>query len=451
MRICKDTDRDNMATIRKIILVLLDGLGDRSYKVLGGRTPLQAAETPHLDQMARLGGNGLYHASIPGQCLPSETAHYLLFGYDLEMFPGRGLLEAVGAGVPFDDDDVLCLAHLAGMTVKEGVPVLTAGRKDIKGSQEELARLYSAIRSFEAHGILCELHQIARNDAILILRGEVSPHVTDSDPMVPGMAMARVFPEEPNPEPKRAARTARALNAYLNHCHHVLKAHDENRLRETRRFRRANFLATQRCGRRIPQLPFSERWGMQGMLIGSGVMYGGLAKELGLTFRVARDGEDPGKDLRERIDLALGDDSHAFFHVHTKVPDQAAHSGDPLQKRDAISALDRGLDKLMQAVMERDDILVVATADHSTPSRSSLIHSGEPVPVVILGPGVRRDRVQVFDEVSAASGCLGFLKGEELMLTILNYADRSALFGHRLGRVQNYYLSCTYEPFKVIR
>ena len=451
MRICKDTDRDNMTTVRKIILVLLDGLGDRSCEELGGQTPLQAAETPHLDQMARLGGNGLYHASISGQCLPSETAHYLLFGYDLETFPGRGLLEAVGAGVPFDDDDVLCLAHLVEMTVKGGVPVLRAGRKDIEGSQEELGRLYSAIRSFEAHGVFCELHHIARNDAILLLRGEVSPHVTDSDPMVLGMAMARVFPEEPNPEPKRAARTARALNAYLNHCHHTLSAHDENRLRETRKFRRANFLATQRCGRRIPRLPFSERWGMQGMLIGSGVMYGGLARELGLTFREVRDGADPGEDLRERIDLALTDDSHVFFHVHTKVPDQAAHSGDPLRKRDAISALDRGLDGLVQAVMKRDDILAVVTADHSTPSRSSLIHSGEPVPLVILGPGVRRDGVQVFDEVHAASGCLGFLKGGELMLTILNYADRSALFGHRLGKTQRPYLSHNYKPFKVTK
>lgn len=433
------------------MLVLLDGLGDRSYKVLGGKTPLQAAETPHLDRMARLGGNGLYHASISGQCLPSETAHYLLFGYDLEMFPGRGLLEAVGAGVPSDDDDVLCLAHLAEMTVKEGVPVLRAGRKDIEGSREELARLYSVIRSFEAQGVSCELHQIARNDAILLLRGEVSPHVTDSDPMIPGMAVARVFPKEPNPEPKRAARTAHALNAYLNHCYHALNAHDENRLRESLKFRRANFLATQRCGRRVPQVPFSERWGMQGMLIGSGVMYGGLAMELGLTFQDVRDGEDPGEDLRERIDLALADDSHEFFHVHTKAPDQAAHSGDPLRKRDAISALDRGLDGLAKAVMERDDILVVITADHSTPSRSPLIHSGEPVPVVMLGPGVRRDGVRVFDEVSAASGCLGFLKGEELILTILNYADRSALFGHRLGKVQNPYLSHTYEPFTVTK
>ncbi|NQT68084.1 MAG: hypothetical protein HQ552_00720 [Desulfobacteraceae bacterium] len=87
----------------KIILILLDGLGDRSYKVLDGLTPLQAASTLNLNRLAYLGSNGLFHPLSPGQCLPSETAHYLLFGYDLINFPGRGLLEAVGECVKFDE------------------------------------------------------------------------------------------------------------------------------------------------------------------------------------------------------------------------------------------------------------------------------------------------------------------------------------------------------------
>ena len=99
----------------KIILVLLDGLGDRTYSVLQDLTPLQAAITPNLDRLARIGSNGLFHAGLLGQCLPSETAHYLLFGYDLEDFPGGGLLEAVGDNIPFEGQDVLCLSHLSGV------------------------------------------------------------------------------------------------------------------------------------------------------------------------------------------------------------------------------------------------------------------------------------------------------------------------------------------------
>lgn len=433
----------------KIILVLLDGLGDRSYKVLNHQTPLQAASTPNLDRLALLGSNGLFHAALPGQCLPSETAHYLLFGYDLETFPGRGLLEAVGEGVAFDDSDVLCLAHLSGVTWENSVPILTQGRDEIEGDAEEIGQLLAAITSYEAHGISFRLHQTRRNDAILILSGQVSPYVSDSDPIVFGRPMARIYPLSDNPEPDQAGRTAKALNEYLSYSHRVLASHELNRIRQAGNFSPANFLATQRCGRRIVQEPFDQRWGLSGMLIASPSVYGGLAHELGLTFVRVKDGKDPGQDLRERIRLGLSDRSHDFVHVHTKVPDEAAHTGDPKRKEAAISALDLGLDELVKAAESTDDLLVVVTADHSTPSISTLIHSGEPVPVALVGPTVRRDDVVSFDEVSAARGCLGFLRGRELMLTILNHVDRSCLLGHQLGSRKRPYVPSTYEPFKL--
>ena len=433
----------------KIILVLLDGLGDRSYEILDHRTPLQAASTPNLDRLARMGSNGLFHAALPGQCLPSEMAHYLLFGYDLKTFPGRGLLEAVGEGVAFDDSDVLCLVHLAGVTWQNGVPILSQGRDDIKGDAQEIGELFAAITPYETHGIGFRLHQTRRNDAILILSGQVSPYVSDSDPMVCGRATARILPLAQNPEPEQAARTADALNEYLSYCHKVLTTHEVNRIRRARNLHTANFLATQRCGRRLVQEPFHQRWGLSGMLIASVSLYGGLAHELGLTFVQAKDGPDPGQDLRERIRLALTDSSHDFIHVHTKVPDEAAHTGGPKRKQAAIAASDRGLDELVKAAESRDDLLIVVTADHSTPSISPLIHSGEPVPLTLVGPTVRRDRVNAFDEVSAATGCLGFLRGRDLMLTVLNHADRSSLLSHCLGNVQRPYVPNGYEPFEL--
>jgi 2,3-bisphosphoglycerate-independent phosphoglycerate mutase len=82
---------------------------------------------------------------------------------------------------------------------------------------------------------------------------------------------------------------------------------------------------------------------------------------------------------------------------------------------------------------------------------SSLIHSGEPVPVTLVGNTIRRDAVDAFDEVRAASGCLGLLRGQELMLTILNHADRSVLLGHRLGGEETRYVPKNYEPFKLTK
>jgi 2,3-bisphosphoglycerate-independent phosphoglycerate mutase len=185
------------------------------------------------------------------------------------------------------------------------------------------------------------------------------------------------------------------------------------------------------------------------MVVASGAVFKGLAQELGLDFRLAADSDDPGGDLRSRIHLALEDRGHDFIHIHTKAADEAAHSGDPLQKTSVIGGLDDGLEELVQRAAEDDDLLVAVVSDHSTPSVSSLIHSGEPVPVTVAGPGVRRDAVSRFDEIHGAGGCLGFLRGEELLRILLNYADRSVLEGHRLGpRVRAYYPS-VYDPFRL--
>jgi len=428
----------------KIILILLDGLGDRAYPELSHRTPLQAAKTPNLDRLAALGSNGLFHASHPGQCLPSEIAHYLLFGYDLKDFPGRGLLEAIGEDVSFEDEDVLCLAHLCRIEWREGVAILTRGRDDISGTREEFGRVYSLISRFEADTIRIRLEHTRRNDAILVLSGPVSDRISDSDPMRTGSPIASVEPLAAVSS-KHAERTATFLNAYLRHCHEILNDPVKNPYQHTLP---ANFLVTQRSGKYRPQNTFYDRWGLRGAMIASPSVYAGLARVIGLDFIPAIDTASPGKDLSERIAQAITDTDHDFVHVHTKVADEAAHTGDPQHKREMISRLDSGLDEIFNAIQGRDDILLAITADHSTPSGSPLIHSGEPVPVLICGPNVRRDNVNIFDEIEAGHGCLGMLRGHELLAMLLNYANRSALYSHRLGSEDRPYVSLNYHPFK---
>jgi 2,3-bisphosphoglycerate-independent phosphoglycerate mutase len=433
----------------KIIWVLLDGLGDRACKALDYRTPLQAAVTPHLDILARLGSNGLYHASDIGQCLPSEAAHFLMFGYSLEEFPGRALLEAVGKGVFFDDRDVLFMAHLCNAPWQDGVPFLRLGRKEIERNPVGLEELYGAISAHETDGIRFRLEQTRPNDGILIASGGASPWVSDSDPMVAGRALARIHPLSETSESGSAEKTAGALNRFLSRCHRILRDHPVNQQRRDRGVPPADFLVTLRPGRRARQVSFEKRWGVRGMVIASGAVFKGLAHELGLTFVPSEDSSEPGKDLRDRIHLALEDRQHDFIHVHTKAADEAAHSGGPIRKREVIAGLDSGLVDLVQAVKHREDLLVAVGADHSTPSGSAMIHSGEPVPVTLVGPGVRRDRITAFDEVSAAAGCLGTLRGKDLLLMLLNYADRSILRGHRLGPAEGAYFPTAYEPFRL--
>lgn len=426
----------------KVILVLLDGVGDRSYPELDNRTPLEAARKPNMDRLAAMGGNGLYHASTLGECLPSENAHFFLFGYEREKFPGRGLIEAVGYGVPFEDNDVLCLSHFSKIRLKDGAPLLLQGRDAVKGTSEDLQKLYRQVSFFEANDLHFKLYQTGRNDGIIVIRGEVSPYVSDSDPIHWGKKIARVMPIHGNPEPEKAQRTAEALNLYLRYCRQQLK---QSGLSST-----ANYLLTQRCGRRIPLTSFYDLWGMKPMMIASSALYAGLAHEMGFTFVRVNDTGNPGKDLKERIRLALDDPDHDFIHVHTKMTDEISHKGkNAVLKKEIIEDLDAGLDELLEAVPAQMDLLVVVTGDHSTPCQSLLVHSGEAVPVLFAGSKVRRDRVDRFDEISAASGCLGLIRGRELMQMILNSSDRAILAGLCLGDTIRAYLPSDYPPFPV--
>ena len=424
----------------KFILVLLDELGDRSYASLGFKTPLQAARTSNLDKLAVLGANGLYHAFFSGQSLPSESAHFLMFGYSLTDFPGRGLLKAVSEGIKFDDQDVIIQAHLCNVIRKRGGLILKKGKDEIKGNKKEIKRLFQTLGPYEIDNIGFKIQQTGHNDALLILKGQVSPYISDSDPITPGLPMAKIVPLENNPEPRSATITARALNRYLSHCYQLLR-HLQHHLG-------ANFLATQRAGRRRIQTSFQYKWGLKGKIITSASVLGGLAEELGMDLVKVKDSSDPGDDLKRRIRLALDETNCDFIHVHIKVPNETAHNDDPNLKRRQIERLDSGIEELLTAINKRSDILVAITADHSTPSQSAGIHSGEPVPVMFVGRTVRRDAVRHFDEVSAATGGLGILKGSEILHVAINCLDRGVLSGHRLGATEVPFFPPPYEPFE---
>ena len=411
------------------LLILLDGLGDRAHAQLGNRTPLQAAKTPFLDRLAAIGGTGLYHASRFGQPLPSENAHFSLFGGTPEEFPGRGPLEALGANVDLGPEDVAVLSHFAHVMV-DAQNRLFLKRDKATVEPDECRDLFEAVPPFEQDGIRITHHPVGGLFGVLRLTGPVSPHITDTNPMVDGRPIPAVLPLREHADDPTAQGTARALRVFLTDAFHRLEASPVNRERLARGLPPVTGLVTQRAGRLTSCPPFRARYGLRGLSIASGAMYAGLARFTGMDFHRAKDTDDPGRDLAERIGLArqkLAD--YDFIHVHTKAPDQAAHTKDPVAKVRAIESLDRGLASALGPLADDPSLLLAVTADHSTPSCGPLIHSGEPVPLLLVGDGVRRDPVDSFDEISVAGGCLGCMRGRELLLTILNHLDKARMEG----------------------
>ena len=179
-------------------------------------------------------------------------------------------------------------------------------------------------------------------------------------------------------------------------------------------------------------------------------MYGGLCEFLGIDTKRVQDTDNGERDLTERLNLAIEHlDRYDFIHIHTKIPDQAAHTKDPLKKKAAIESADRALGKSLSRLLDIPDLLVIVTSDHSTPSGGPLIHSGEAVPITLVGPNIRRDRVDQFDEIHCAAGSLGILREAEFMYTVLNCLDRAKLAGIMDTPVNQPYWPGPSLPFRI--
>ncbi|MCU0580041.1 MAG: phosphoglycerate mutase, partial [Desulfobacterota bacterium] len=211
----------------RCILVILDGLGDKGHPVLGGRTPLQAARTPNLDRLAALGMNGLYHAWLQGVALPSEMAHFLMFGYEREEFPGRGLIEALGEGLTMDRGEVALLARLFSAVEQQDRLVIDIYEPPFDPAERR--GLLEAVRIFRDEDIEIEFVPTRALQGLAVLRGAVSVDVTDSNPIHPGRPLMEVLPLKGREDDEAAQRTARVLTSYVKWCHRQLSEHPVNR------------------------------------------------------------------------------------------------------------------------------------------------------------------------------------------------------------------------------
>lgn len=411
----------------RCILAILDGLGDRGQETFQGKTPLHAAYTPNLDRIASAGMNGLYHSSEQGVPMPSETAHFLIFGYNREEFPGRGAIEAIGEGKRISVKDVAVLCHLCSVEQKGPHLLMKYGCPEM--DEDEALRLKDSISTFSHNGIRCRLLHSKGIHGFLVLSGPVSEQITDSDPIYEGRMITKVLPVSTKRVSARSQSTAEMMNKYLKWCNERLSGHEINKKRADEGLLPVNALVTQRAGKRKKLMPFRKKWGLRGLSISSGPIYWGLCSELGMDVLKVKDTGNIEKDMADRLSLAHQAREYDFVHVHTKMPDEAGHTKNPGYKREVIESIDRAFSYAVHQIVPDRESLLVVSADHSTASSGIMIHTGETVPLCMAGRYVRKDKVEEFNEISCARGGLGIVKGKEMMYLILNFLDRAKLDG----------------------
>jgi 2,3-bisphosphoglycerate-independent phosphoglycerate mutase len=394
-----------------IVVVLLDGLGDRAHDALGGRTGNEAARTPALDALCARGSSGVLYAIGPGRAPSSEVAHWSLLGYGSDEFPGRAVFEAVGRGQPVSAEHVFAYAALRPAERRDDGWWLT-GRPDPARDAEEAERLVERCDGIELDGLRFSLEHVWRGEAILRISGGADERVTDSDAFFRDRhALLRPQPLVPDAE-----RTARAAEAWMREVIRRLEGE------------RFNVITLKWWGRPTAVPSFLERHGVGGSFIGDSAFLRGLGAYVGLEPVHAPETDDPVDDLRRRLERVQDrlDGGDTFVFVHQKATDAAGHTKDPVVKRDTIAKLDAAL-----VGLPLESAIVCVTGDHATPASPEVIHSGDPVPFVVAGPGVRADGVTEFGELTCARGILGALRGPDVMPVLLNAADRPLFLGSR--------------------
>ncbi len=403
--------------MKKILLVVLDGLGDRKNDLLGGLTPLQAAYRPNLNELVRRGMGGLMYPVEKGIVCGSDTSHLSLLGYDpREVYTGRGPFEAIGLGIDVRPGDIAFRANFATRSSSGKISDRRAGR--FIPDSDRLAKSLC----MKVDGVEFIVKEGVEHRAALVMRGDgLSPEVTDSDPHVTG-----VEPKGVAPLSDRAQKTADILNSYLEKAREILDSHDVNSKRISEGKPSANELLVRGAGA-VPYLePFPSRYSVKAACLAGVPLISGIAKLAGLDILKFKGATGTvNTDYVGKIHTVISAlEKYDFVLLNIKATDIAGHDKSPELKRDVIQKIDSAIRPLFSIL---DKTVICITGDHSTPA-STGEHSGDPLPVLFATRGIRQNDVRQFDEVSCSRGNLSLLSGN-IMNMLLQLSDRLEKYG----------------------
>lgn len=422
-----------MTDQHRILLVLLDGLGDVPAASLNNMTPAEAARTPLLDQLAAQGVNGLHVPFGPGRATSSEVSHWSLFGFENIPFIGRAALEGLGQGLALPSETALFQVALRnGQQTAGGIQL---GARAKRGDDEEDARkLFAALNHRKVDELEFELMPLRTGEAVLTIHGAETADVSDSDslfdewhPWMQPLPLTRAVDQA------AATKVASALTTWLLEGREILQAHAVNTARRARSASVLDTPVSKWASWIDPALPaFAELNGISGAQVTDTALYRGFAAALKMPYTdIPYDKTEPAADMTKRLAAAEALlERNTFVHLHIKATDEAGHQKNPELKKKVLEATEQGFEKLREIARHS---VVAITGDHATPSSGPLLHSGDPTPLTICGPGIRPDSVERFGECHAANGGLSQLAAKDVMPLLAAYANRPFFLGHRPG------------------
>ena len=386
----------------KIVFLVMDGLGGLP-RPQDGLTEVEAASTPHLDELAEESICGLQIPVGSGITPGSGPGHLGLFGYDpIRYQVVRGVLAANGIGFALQDDDIAARGNFCTIDDQGIITDRRAGRISTEKNQELCERLRSKVSHSDVELFF---ETVKEHRLLLVLRGKnLSSDLIDTDPQETGK---KPFPAKATSS--EATRTAEIVQMIADQIREILK--DEHP---------ANMVLFRGFSKKPCWPRMNECFGLKAAAIAGYPMYRGLSKIIGMDIL------ETGASMEEEFStLEKHWDEYDFFYLHVKKTDSYGEDGNFEEKMRIIEEVDRYLPRLRAL---NPDVIVV-TGDHSTPSALAF-HSWHPVPVMIWSKICRKDSVSSFGERACISGGLGpRLPAVDLMPIALANAHRLDKFG----------------------
>ena len=385
----------------KLMVILGDGMADLPIEELQGKSPLQAAEKPNMDRLARLGRSGLALTVPDGFPPGSDVANLSVVGYDPRRFyTGRAPLEAASMGVHLEKGDVAFRCNL--VTIEDGIMEdYSAGHISTEEARELIESLKPLMPEERLYAGVSYRH------LLVLQKGAEAVYTPPHD-----------ISDQPVADHLPRGEGAEQLLELMEAAKPVLARHPLNlkRIKENKRPANAIWLWGQGPAPSMPS--FLDLYGLTGAMISAVDLLRGIAVYAGLEVI-----EVPGAtgtidtNYSGKVKGAIDALSrHDFAYLHIEAPDEASHAGDLEGKIRAIELLDQ---KVVGPVVEGldksgEEWRILLLPDHATPI-SIKTHSREPVPFVIMGKEIEPDGVDRFDEQSAKQGGYGRVDATSLI------------------------------------
>ena len=414
----------------KIVFVLLDGVGDLPHPDLEGKTPLEAAITPNMDRLARNGSMGQVISVGKGIAPESDIAVFNMLGYKFEHinYAGRGVIEAIGVGIDFQDGDLALRGNFATLDKEGRIIDRRAGRKIEREDVENIAKEIEQKIKFSNSNASVVVAPTIGHRVVVKLRDSkpLSSEISNTDPAyarIDGMGVAKAVGDFlkiekciPLEQSTSATNAANLVNEFTSQSLEIMKKSDVNKRRSEENKKLLSCILLRDAGNKHPNVKsINELHSMNFSCIVDMPVEVGISNVLKMkTFNAAglTDYEEKAKVASKAIE------TENAIYVHLKGPDEFGHDGDAIGKMENIEDIDKQFFGTLLENIDPRKVVVMISADHSTPCIYKG-HSDDPVPLLISGNMIKNDNTQRFTETESKNGSIGLIEGAQVVETAI--------------------------------